>query len=118
MPVLRLRSNKAFQSHNYESNRRNFCSPKGPPDTNLWDEHVRRDYQFVKEVHALEMTVALFNSFILHESAGETFLLVDFLSHEKPRAGRESPLNLVLLLDRSHSMFGGPMMEVEKLRRS
>jgi Ca-activated chloride channel homolog len=88
--------------------------PVTQPDQNLWDEYLRRDYQFTKEVHALEMTVGLFNSFILHQSAGETFLLVDLLSHEKPRAGRESPLNLVLLLDRSHSMFGGPMMEVRR----
>ena len=91
-----------------------ISAPKGPPTASLWDEYLRRDYQFTREVHAIEMTVALFNSFVLHQSAGETFLLVDLLSHEKPRAGRESPLNLVLLLDRSHSMFGGPMMEVRK----
>jgi len=91
-----------------------ISAPIGMPDANLWDDHLLRDYHFSKEVHALEMTVALFNSFILHQSAGETFLLVDLLSHEKPRAGRESPLNLVLLLDRSHSMFGGPFMEVRK----
>jgi len=89
--------------------------PKSPAD--LYDEHLRRDYQFSRDVHALEMTVALFNSFILHQSAGETFLLVELLSREKPRAGRESPLNLVLLLDRSHSMFGGPFTEVIKAAR-
>jgi Ca-activated chloride channel family protein len=91
-----------------------ISAPKEPPQVPLWDEYVKRDYRFTREVHALEITVALFNSFILRQSAGENFLLVDLLSHEKPRAGRESPLNLVLLLDRSHSMFGGPFMEVKK----
>jgi len=86
--------------------------PEQPEE--LYDEHLRRDYEFSREVHSLEMTVALFNSFILHQSAGETFILAELLSKEKPRAGRESPLNLVLLLDRSHSMFGGPFSEVLK----
>jgi len=83
----------------------------------LYDEHLRRDYEFKRDVHSIEMTVSLFNSFILHQSAGETFLLVELLSKEKPKAGRESPLNLVLLLDRSHSMFGGPITEVLKAAR-
>ncbi len=90
-------------------------SPKVPDD--LYDEYLRREYQFSREVHALDMNVALFNSFILHQSAGETFLLVELLSKEKPKAGRESPLNLCLLLDRSHSMFGGPFTEVLKAGR-
>lgn len=80
----------------------------------LWDEDVRKEYTYTRDVHSLEMTAALFNSFILHQSAGETFLLIEFLSKEKPKSGRESPLNLVLLLDRSHSMFGGPFTEVIK----
>jgi Ca-activated chloride channel family protein len=91
--------------------------PSGPASTDLYDERIQRDYHYSREIHALEMTVALFNSFILHQSAGETFLLVELLSREKPKAGRESPLNLVLLLDRSHSMFGGPFLEVIKAAR-
>ncbi len=91
--------------------------PSGPLPSDLWDEHLQKDYHFSKEVHTIEMTVSLFNSFILHQSAGETFMLVDLLSREKPKAGRESPLNLVLLLDRSHSMFGGPIVEVIKAAR-
>lgn len=91
------------------------AQPESKPEPkNLYDEHLQRDYVFKRDVHSLEMTVALFNSFVLHESTGETFLLVEFLSSEKPRAGRESPLNLVLLLDKSHSMFGGPVLEVIK----
>lgn len=91
-----------------------ITAPEEYPQQDLWDDYVKKDYIFSRETHSLEMTVALFNSFILHQSTGETFLLIDFLSHEKPRAGRESPLNLVLLLDRSHSMFGGPFMEAIK----
>jgi len=93
--------------------------PESKPLTaaDLYDEHLRRDYEFKREVHSLEMTASLFNSFILHQSAGETFMLVELLSKEKPKAGRESPLNLVLLLDRSHSMFGGPITEVLKAAR-
>ncbi|MCX6645388.1 MAG: VWA domain-containing protein [bacterium] len=85
-----------------------------PAPGSLYDEHLQRDYLFKRDIHSLEMTVALFNSFILHQSTGETFLLVELLSREKPRAGRESPLNLVLLLDKSHSMFAGPILEVIK----
>ncbi len=92
-------------------------TPTGVEPGDLYDEHLRRDYQYTKDVHSLDMTVALFNSFILHQSVGETFLLAELLSREKPRAGRESPLNLVLLLDRSHSMFGGPITEVIKAAR-
>ncbi len=91
--------------------------PENRKPADLYDEYIRRDYEFKRDVHSLDMTVALFNSFILHQSAGETFLLVELLSREKPRAGRESPLNLVLLLDRSHSMFGGPINEVLKAAR-
>lgn len=91
-----------------------ISSQKAKSQEGLWDEYVQRDYRFSREVHSLEMTVALFNSFILYQSSGETFLLVDLVSHEKPRGSREAPLNLVLLLDRSHSMFGGPFMEVRK----
>lgn len=80
----------------------------------LYGEHLQRDYLYKRDVHSIEMTVSLFNSFVLHQSTGETFLLVELLSKEKPRAGRESPLNLVLLLDKSHSMFGGPIIEVIK----
>ncbi|MCK4719049.1 VWA domain-containing protein [bacterium] len=80
----------------------------------LFGEHLQRDYLYKRDVHSIEMTVSLFNSFVLHKSTGETFLLVELLSKEKPRAGRESPLNLVLLLDKSHSMFGGPIIEVIK----
>jgi len=94
-----------------------ISTPKGVTPEELYDEHLRRDYNFTRDVHSLEMTVALFNSFILHQSVGETFLLAELLSKEKPRAGRESPLNLVLLLDRSHSMFGGPITEVLKAAR-
>ncbi len=89
----------------------------GSVPAELWDENLRKDYHYSREVHALEMTVSLFNSFVLHQSTGETFLLADMVSREKPRAGRESPLNLVLLLDRSHSMFGGPITEVIKAAR-
>ncbi len=91
--------------------------PSAPKPSDLYDENLRRDYLFAREVHSLDMTVALFNSFILHQSAGETFLLVELLSKEKPKVGRESPLNLVLLLDRSHSMFGGPITEAIKAAR-
>jgi len=91
--------------------------PKPVSTSEMYDRYLQRDYIYKRDVHALEMTVAMFNSFILHQSAGESFLLVELLSREKPRAGRESPLNLVLLIDRSHSMFGGPITEVIKAAR-
>ncbi len=61
---------------------------------------------------AIRLNISLFNRYSLAGSRGENFVLIEVASLQPKSSTRESTINMCLLLDKSHSMFGGPFREV------
>jgi len=69
-------------------------------------------FEYTDKNGAIRLGISLFNRFSLAGSPGENFVLFEVTSLQPKSAARESTINMCLLLDKSHSMFGGPFREV------
>jgi Ca-activated chloride channel family protein len=79
--------------------------------------YIPQTFDFTDEAGAIRLSVSLFNRFALAGSRGENFVLFEIASLQPKSSARESTINMSLLLDKSHSMFGGPFREVIQAAR-
>lgn len=74
--------------------------------------HIPQTFDFTDTSGAIRLGTSLFNRYALSSSRGENFVLFEITSLQPKSSKRESTINMCLLLDKSHSMFGGPFKEV------
>ncbi len=74
--------------------------------------YIPQSFEYTDKNGAIRLTLSLFNRYSLAGSPGENFVLFEVTSLQPKSSARESTINICLLLDKSHSMFGGPFREV------
>ena len=79
--------------------------------------YIPTAFEYTDKDGAIRLNVSLFNRFSLAGSPRENFILFELTSLKAKSAARESTINMCLLLDKSHSMFGGPFREVIRAAR-
>ncbi len=76
------------------------------------ERYIAQTFDFTDKSGAIRLSASLFNRYALSGSRGENFVLFEVTSLQPKSDARESTINMCLLLDKSHSMFGGPFKEV------